>query len=176
MPDDIKTPETKSSESKAPAPTAGAFDPFANFRTEMNRLMDGFFGSRGRSLWPTSWPTMPDLRETGINLVPEVDVDESDDAITVTVELPGMDEKDIEVTLQDGVLTLKGEKKTEKTDAAKHLTERHYGSFRRSFRLPDAIDEEKVTAEVAKGVLTVVVPKTEAAAPTARKIPVGNKA
>lgn len=175
MVDEIKAPATKDSETTAPAPVAAPFDPFTGFRTEMNRLVDGFFGNHARSFWPTSWPAMSDLRETGVSMIPEVDVEETDSVITVTAELPGMDEKDIEVTLQDGVLTLKGEKKTEKTDAAKHLTERHYGSFRRSFRLPGAADEDKVKAEVAKGVLTVVVPKAEAAAVSARKIPIGSK-
>jgi HSP20 family protein len=108
--------------------------------------------------------------------MPSVDVTEDDKAITVTAELPGLTEKDVEVTLQDGMLTLKGEKREEKTDAEAHVTERHYGRFQRSFRLPDGVDEAAITANVDKGVLKVVAPKNPKAAPKGRSIPIGGKA
>lgn len=161
------------------AQTGRALDPFASFHSEMDRLLESFFGRR-TPFAPLSFglPSagMPDLRDTGVALVPQVDVTEDDKAITVTAELPGLTEKDIEVTLEDGVLTLKGEKREEKSDATSHMTERRYGRFQRSFRLPDGVDEDKVTAAVDKGVLHITVPKNPAAAPKARSIPIGGKA
>ena len=166
MAEQDKTPVPASSSSRA-------LDPFAAFRSEMDRVMDGFFG--GRSLFQMPSFNVPDLRVGDVALVPQVDVKEDDKAITVTAELPGLTEKDIEVTLEDGVLTLKGEKREEKTDAAAKITERRYGRFMRSFRLPDGIDEDKVAASVDKGVLHITVPKNPKAAPKARSIPIGGK-
>ncbi|MEQ9330829.1 Hsp20/alpha crystallin family protein [Thalassobaculum sp.] len=157
-----------------PASTsARAVDPFSAFRSEMDRVIDGFFGGRS----PFGMPSfgMPDLRVGEVALVPQVDVREDDNAISVTAELPGLTEKDVEVTLEDGVLTLKGEKREEKTDADAKLTERRYGRFMRSFRLPDGIDEDKVTASVDHGVLHISVPKNPNAAPKARRVPIGGK-
>lgn len=156
------------------APASRALDPFTAFRSEMDRVIDGFFG--GRSLFSMPAFGVPDLRMADVALVPQVDVKEDDKAIIVTAELPGMTEKDVEVTLDDGVLTLKGEKREEKTDAAKKLTERRYGRFLRSFRLPDGIEEAAITATVDKGVLHIVVPKNAKAAPKARSIPIAGKA
>lgn len=164
--------QQKSSVPAAAAPKA--MDPFAAFRSEMDRVIDGFFG--GRSLFALPSFNIPDLRLADVALVPQVDVKEDDKAITVTAELPGMTEKDVEVTLDDGVLTLKGEKREEKTDAAAKITERRYGRFMRSFRLPDTIDEAAISASVDKGVLHIVVPKNPKAAPKARTIPIGGKA
>lgn len=156
----------------APAPRR-ALDPFAAFHGEMDRVIDSFFGGRS----PFAMPSLaaPDLRVGGVSLMPSVDVTEDDKAITVTAELPGLTEKDVEVTLHDGVLTLKGEKREEKTDAEAHVTERRYGRFQRSFRLPDGVDEAAVTANVDNGVLKVVAPKNPAAVPKARSIPIGGK-
>lgn len=153
-----------------PAQASGRFiDPFSAFRGEMDRLVDAFFGSR--SALPT-----PDLRVGGIALVPEVDVTEDDKAVTVTAELPGLSDKDVEVSLHDGVLTLKGEKREEKTDADARVTERRYGRFQRSFRLPDGVEEAGVSASFDNGVLKIVAPKNPNAAPKARSIPIGGKA
>jgi len=166
MAEQDKTPVPASSSSRS-------LDPFSAFRSEMDRVMDSFFG--GRSLFPMPSFNVPDLRIGDVALVPQVDVKEDDKAITVTAELPGLTEKDIEVTLEDGVLTLKGEKREEKTDAAAKITERRYGRFLRSFRLPDGIDEDRVAASVDKGVLHITVPKNPKAAPKARSIPIGGK-
>ncbi len=149
-------------------------DPFSAFRSEMDRVIDGFFG--GRSLFGVPSLGVPDLRAGEVALVPQVDVKETAEAITVTAELPGLTEKDVEVTLEDGVLTLKGEKREEKTDADAKLTERRYGRFMRSFRLPDGIDEDRVSASVDHGVLHISVPKNPKAAQKARRIPIGGKA
>jgi HSP20 family protein len=95
--------------------------------------------------------------------VPKVDVTETEKALTVTAELPGLDEKDVEVSVsKDNILTLKGQKKVEKEDKEGdyyHL-ERSYGSFYRSIGLPKAVDTDKITAEFKKGILTVTLPKT----------------
>jgi HSP20 family protein len=94
---------------------------------------------------------------------PKIDVSESKDGLEVTAELPGVDEKDIDVTLSNGVLTVRGEKKTERdeTDKSKnwHVTERRYGSFSRTITLPYDPDSAKVEAKFEKGVLRVRLPK-----------------
>ncbi len=88
--------------------------------------------------------------------VPAVDITEDDAGYKVTAELPGMSAKEIDVVLSDGMLTLKGEKKLETEQKEKNfcLSKRSYGSFRRSFTLPDGTDREKIPADLAKGVLT----------------------
>ena len=90
-----------------------------------------------------------------------VDVAEKDHAYEITAELPGLDEKDIEVKQSDGMLTIKGEKKEETEEKKKdfYLAERRYGSFERSFRVPESVNTDKIDATFKKGVLTVVLPK-----------------
>jgi HSP20 family protein len=97
----------------------------------------------------------------GMAMVPRVDVSETDTELKIEAELPGIDEKDVEVVLSDGRLTIKGEKKQEKEEKKKdyHLVERSYGSFTRSIALPFEADPNQVKASFAKGVLTVTVPK-----------------
>ena len=94
-------------------------------------------------------------------MAPRVDVSETDTELKIEAELPGIDEKDVEVVLSDGRLTIKGEKKQEKEEKKKdyHMVERSYGSFARSIVLPFEADPDKVKATFAKGVLTVTVPK-----------------
>lgn len=105
---------------------------------------------------------------------PKVDVADDGGEIRITAELPGLDEKDVEVLLQNDVLTLKGEKKAEKEDKGKNFyrVERTYGSFERSISLPCEVDRKKVEASFKKGVLTVRMPKTEAAKDEVKRIPV----
>lgn len=140
--------------------------PFFHLQREMNRLFDDF--SRGFDVAP--------LRTGGRFgiFMPSVDVKEDDKEITVKAELPGMDEKDIEVLLADNVLTLKGEKKKETEEREKdyYHMERSYGSFKRVIPLPTGIDAKKVNADFKNGVLTVSLPKTEEAAVKGKKIPV----
>jgi HSP20 family protein len=149
-------------------------EPFHGFRSEMDHLFDRFFG---RS--PTLSDGSPVDRLGFFNggaLSPNIDVRETDKAITLEAELPGMDEKDIDLTVDDGVLTLKGEKRYEheETDEGKAVRiERQYGSFQRTFTLPSYVDDEKVTATFKKGVLTVVLPKKPNAPATGRSIPIG---
>ena len=94
--------------------------------------------------------------------MPTVDVSETDKAYEITAELPGMDEKNVEVKVANGVLTIKGEKQDEKEEKKKdyHMRERSYGSFERSFQVPDGVDADKIEANFKKGVLTVILPKS----------------
>jgi HSP20 family protein len=139
-------------------------DVFSAMRDEMDRVFDRF---------EHGWPRLPALfRRDDAMTVPELDVRESANAIVVEAELPGVDEKDVTVSLANGVLTIKGEKKHEKEEKSEnyHLTERSFGSFERSIRLPDTIDEGKVDAKFEKGVLKVTAAKKPEAVKAERKI------
>jgi HSP20 family molecular chaperone IbpA len=94
--------------------------------------------------------------------IPAVDIADTEKAYEITAELPGMDEKNVEVKFSNGVLTIKGEKKEEKEEKNKdyHLSERRYGSFQRSFTVPEGVDAEKIDATFKDGLLTVSLPKT----------------
>ena len=100
---------------------------------------------------------------------------ETETELVVEAELPGMDEKDVSVTLNNGVLTLKGEKKAEREEKKDdyRLTERSYGSFQRSFQVADTIDADKVNAVFEKGVLKVTLPKRAEAVKAEKRIPIG---
>jgi len=153
------------------APAATGWPMFADLRREMDRLFDDF----GRGWFRD--PTLPAFGTgafAGRALAPAVDVVEKDGAWAITAELPGLDEKAIDVSIAGDVLTLKGEKTEtrEEDDKGTHVSERRYGSFARSFRLPEGIDREKVAARYADGVLTVTVPKLAAEKPEEKKIEV----
>ena len=107
--------------------------------------------------------------------MPSTDVRESESELVVEAELPGLDEKDVSVTLKEGMLTLQGEKKSEREEKKDdyHLMERSYGSFQRSFRVPDTIDADKVKATFDKGVLKVTMPKHAEAVKAEKRIPIG---
>ena len=92
--------------------------------------------------------------------MPKVEVKENGKTYSVTVELPGLDEKDVKVEVEDDVLTISGEKKVEQTDDKTHYSERSYGSFTRAFTLPADADRNGITAQFAKGVLTLEIAKT----------------
>jgi HSP20 family protein len=140
------------------------YNPFALLRREMNSLFENF--SRGFEMEPF-------MGSLG-TFSPSVDVKESEKEIKVSVELPGMNDKDIEVSLSRDSLTIKGEKKEEKEDKGKdyYSMERSYGSFSRTVPLPAEVDTEKVKAEFKKGVLAVTLPKTPRAIKETKKIPV----
>lgn len=136
-------------------------DPFAVMRREVERLFDDF----GR--WPA--PAMPE----GL-LTPRVDLAETAEGLELTAELPGVAEKDIDLEIEDGVLTLRAEhqaeRKTDDKDRRWHLVERSHGTYLRRFQLPFRADEEKVKARFENGVLKVHVPRSAEASPKARKI------
>ena len=143
--------------------------PFESLHREIDRLFDDFgMGFRwpfGRPLF-TAGPTWAEM--------PAVDVMENEKGYEITADLPGMDEKNIEVKVADGVLTIKGEKQQEKEEKKKdyYLQERSFGSFQRSFELPESVDADKIEASFKKGVLTVKMPKKAEAQKPAKKIEV----
>ena len=150
-------------------------DPFGLFRSETDRLFDAFLGS--------GLPTFPGLFGSGVGrgsmLVPRMNVKETDKDIIIEAELPGMEENDVSLTLQNGILTLQGEKKIEYDEDKDnfHVMECSYGSFQRSLRLPDTVDEDKVEAHFEKGVLMVTLPKrAEARSRAQRKIDIKKRA
>lgn len=145
---------------------AQSVDVFDTMRHEMNRLFDRF---------DQGWPSLPGLlgvggKGGGMSL--SLDVRDEPGAMVIEAELPGVDEKDVSVTLVNGVLTISGEKKSEREEKKDnyYLSERSFGSFRRSLRLPDTIDEAKVEAKFDKGVLHINAPKKPEAAKAERKI------
>jgi HSP20 family protein len=145
-------------------------DPFAEMRAEMDRVFDSFLG---RGFF--SRPALFANAQAAATMAPDIDIRENDKEIIFEAELPGIDEKNVEVTVRDGVLSLKGEKKSERDEKKEtyHLVERSYGSFERSFRLPDSADDAQIKADFNKGVLRVVVPKRREAVKAEKKIPVG---
>jgi HSP20 family protein len=125
---------------------------------EMERLFEEVWRERSRSAFlPETWG--------GATSWPNVDETEDEKAYRVTVELPGLDEKDIAVALADGVLTIRGEKKQEEEEKRRdyYRKERSFGSFRRTLPVPVEVDESKIHASFRKGVLTIELPKSEAA-------------
>jgi HSP20 family protein len=129
------------------------FRDFERMRRDMDRLWGSFFqrGAR-RTDEDTEW-------------LPSLDVAETKDEIVVKAEVPGMDPKDIDISLSDGLLTIKGEKKQEREEKEEdyHLVERSYGTFTRSIRLPKEVRRDKISASYKNGVLKVTLPKSEEA-------------
>jgi HSP20 family protein len=106
---------------------------------------------------------LPVLFDEDTTWIPAFDIAEKEEEYLITAELPGMDMKDIDITFTDGLLTVKGEKKQEKEDKGKdyHRIERRYGSFQRSFRVPEKVDTNKIEASYKDGILKLVLPKAE---------------
>lgn len=133
-------------------PTRGTHDPFITLHREMNRLFDDVFrGFGGAGLAPLmegqfSWP--------------KIELSETDKALTITAELPGMTEKDVQIEVAGGVLAIRGEKKAERRDEGRYFSERSYGAFERRIPLED-VDEDKAEASFKNGILTVSLPKSE---------------
>ena len=138
----------------------GDSHPFTSLQREIDRVFADF--TRG-------WPTLG-----GFQVAPRIDVTEREKEIAITAELPGLEEKDVKVELADNVLTISGEKKAEKEEKNddRYIVERSYGSFARSIELPDGVDPENIKASMAKGVLTLTVPKPAVNQPEAKKIEV----
>jgi HSP20 family protein len=161
-----KTEIAKSPETSVSRPR----DVFSAMRDEMDRMFERF---------EHGWPRLPSLfhRDSatagfGGVTVPDLDVRENTTSITVEAELPGVDEKDVTVTLANGLLTIKGEKRQEKEEKTDnyYVAERSFGSFARSIRLPDTVDEGKVEAKFDKGVLKITAAKKPEAVKAERKI------
>jgi HSP20 family protein len=129
-----------------------ALNPFVSLQKEIDRLFDNFTGG---------FPGLTAFGGGNGMLVPNMDVTETDKEIELTAELPGLEEKDVQINLSDNILTIRGEKKAEKEEKDKNyrLVERSYGAFERRLELPDGIDADAIKANIAKGVLKVTIPK-----------------
>ncbi len=156
--------------SKRDLPTPSREFSFGGLREEMNRLLDDFMDERMVAPFGVLREPWNGLRAS--RAFPRVDISENEKRVRVAAELPGMTEKDIELSIDDGVLTLRGQKSTEIDEKKEdvHRIERHAGAFQRSFSLPDTIDQAKVAASFKNGVLEVTIPKVKKAARASRKI------
>jgi HSP20 family protein len=150
--------------------------PLESLRQEIDRLFEDF----GIGTWPSPFRStffdMDPLRraKAAFTGMPAVDVTETENGYEVVAELPGMDEKNIEVKVANGILTISGQKREEKEEKKKdyYVRERRFGSFERTFPVPDGVDLDKVEASFKKGVLTVTLPKTAEAQKAEKKITV----
>ncbi len=166
--------ENKLPASKGATPPSSFFDwhPFESFRRQVDRLFDEFPSRRSLGDFQpfdrlmTAWPATP-----------PVDFVEKDGEYEITAELPGLDEKSVDVKLANGVLTISGEKKEEKEEKKEgyYFSERRYGSFSRAFRVPDGVDADKIAATFEKGVLRISLPKTPEAKKEEKKIEIAAK-
>src|SRR4030095_8544090 len=149
--------------------------PFETLRREVDRIFDEFGGEFARSPFRRSLAGDPTFRrELTAGNAPAVDIVEKDNAFEVTADVPGFDDKSIEVQVLNGSLWIKGERKSEREEKQKgyYLSEREFGSVRRCFRLPEGIDTDKIEASLKKGVLTVTLPKTAEAEKAGKTIEV----
>ena len=159
---------TETSRPSVPATQPGFTDqliePFSRLRGEIDRLFEGF---------PLRMPSMRFGADFGVS-VPALEMTESRKQYKITVELPGIDSKDVEVNVEDDMLRIAGEKKTEREEDEKgyHIAERSYGAFERLVRLPAAAQADKIKAKCKNGVLTITIPKDGEAESRTRKIAV----
>jgi len=161
---------------KTPPSTLPAWRPFESLRREIDRLFEDFDGGFWRSPLRRSWLDMDPFHGArgALEALPAVDVTESDKAYEIVAELPGMDQDNIEVKLANGMVTIKGEKQDEKEEKKKdyYMRERSFGSFQRTFPVPEGVDMDKIDASFRKGVLTITLPKSAEAQKSEKKITV----
>lgn len=143
---------------------SGGGNPLLSLHRDVNRLFDDVF--RGFSL--------PAFGGGGNRAVgwPSLGLNESDSEIRIRAELPGMEEKDVEILVEDGVLTLRGEKKSDTEDKERGYSEHYYGRFERQVALPRGVEQDKAKANFKNGVLTITVPKSKEAIESTRRIPI----
>lgn len=159
---------TTRSSSQLPTQGGGGRNPLDLLQRQIDRIFDDFStGFRVPDLFS-------DLSSSGSDLMPSIDVNETDDALMITAELPGVDEKDVDITVSDQMLTISGEKKSEREDkrGGGYRRERSYGMFSRTINLPFDIDPDKVEAKFDRGVLTLTIPKPASAKQNVKKIPI----
>ena len=154
-------PWTRGDRERSPTTRSESLGPVVNLHHEMNRLFDDVFRAFDTSRWPG-----------GQGAWPSIDMEECDKEYRVTAEIPGMEERDVEVLYQDGVLTLRGEKKLEKETNDRSVRERFYGRFERRVSLDREVDEEAISAVFRNGVLAVTLPKSAKAAEKTKRIPI----
>lgn len=171
---DIKTKAPAMAEEKSMEQSAvpSPWRPFESLRREVDRLFEDF--DRGVWRFPSRSPFDVERFWGRGATAPAVDIVEREKDYQITAELPGMEEKDIELKVANGIMSIKGEKKEEKEEKKKdyYLSERRLGAFQRSFSLPDGVDADKIEAGLEKGVLTVTLPKKLDAIKPERKIEV----
>lgn len=171
----MKSPIPIKRESEQSTPEAGAvpatygWEPFSSLRQQLDRLFDDLtsgWGATGRALENAPW--------AGWGRAPAADIVEKQNEFEVTLDLPGMDETDIEVNVMDGMISIRGEKTEETKEEKEHyrLSERRHGSFLRSFALPPSVDPDKIAASYDKGILKITMPKSEEAKKKQRKVEV----
>jgi HSP20 family protein len=159
---------------KTAPPQTNVPDVWHSFRSEMDRLFDRFGSGFGFPSLRRMFDVEPGWRSSFNFSMPAIDMSEDDKAYKISAELPGIDPKDIDVSVSGDMLVLKGEKRQEKDEKDKnyHFSERAYGSFQRAFDLPASVDRDKIAADFSKGVLTVTLPKKAEAQKPQRKIDV----
>jgi HSP20 family protein len=141
-------------------------DPFRQLHREINHVFNRMLGE---------WPGPMNLLDRRLgNWIPQVDMSETEKEVRLTAELPGIEEKDLDVSLVDGALTIKGEKREEHEEEKGdlHHSERQYGMFERTIPLPAGVAVDKVQASFKKGVLKIILPKTKEAQSNRRLVPV----
>lgn len=143
--------------------------PFLSLHREVNRLFDDVFREFDSRL-----PALGRLSSFG-PAWPSVEISETESHITVTAEVPGLEEKDIDVLLDDGVLTLRGEKRSETEDKGRQFSERYYGRFERRIPLGFEVEEDKVAASFKNGLLTVTLPKSASAQSRIKRIEINGQ-
>ncbi len=158
-----KVPVTTESKPTTPPTAMQAWRPFEGLRREVDRLFEDFTMNPLRL--PFRRPAFdiePFWQAESWIAAPAVDLVEKEKAFELTAELPGLDEKNVEVKVANGVLTIKGEKQEDKEEKNKdfHMRERRFGSFERALRIPETVDADKIEASFKKGVLSVTLPKT----------------
>lgn len=172
--------KTEAKTPKAKGGDLAAWQPFDTLRGEIDRIFEEF----SCGFWPTGFGRrLLDVepfwrREPAADyLAPAVDVAERDKEYQITAELPGLDEKNVDISVVDDLLTIKGEKQEETEEKEKnyYMSERRYGSFQRSFRLPSDVEQDKIEASFRKGVLTVTLPKAPEAQSKQKKIEIKSK-
>jgi HSP20 family protein len=162
---------------RPPAPMQqSGLDPFQSFRNEMDRMFDQLWRGFGFPTLRRTFAAEPFRPREGALAasIPAVDVAEDEKAYHITAELPGLSDKDVEVNLSGDTLTISGEKREEREQQEKnyHFSERRYGSFRRSFAVPQGVDRDKIEASFRNGVLALTLPKTPDAMRQQKKIEV----
>ena len=157
----------------APAQT-NVPDVWHSFRSEMDRLFDRLGSGFGFPSLRRMFDVEPAWRSSFSFSTPAIDMSEDEKAYKISAELPGIDAKDIDVSLSGDMLVLRGEKRQEREEKDKnknyHFSERTYGSFQRAFDLPTTVDRNKIAADFSKGVLTITLPKTAEAQKPQKKI------
>jgi HSP20 family protein len=158
----------------SPPARSGTPDVWQTFRNEMDRAFDRCGGSFGFPSLRRMFEMEPMRSEGGFGLSAPIDVSEDEKSYRICAELPGLDAKDVEVSIYGDRLVLQGEKRQEqqRKDHNYHVSERSWGSFRRAFELPQGVERDKISADFSKGVLTITLPKNEQAQKAQQKIEV----